>query len=87
MDLCAKHKPVKLLEKSIKEILWGPKLDVKVLDFLPQAQPMKGKFNKLDLLKIERAFSVKGSVGGKDQDTNWGRKNTCEPHIQDNNSL
>lgn len=70
MDLCAKHKAVKVLEKSIKEILWDPRLGVKVLDFLPQAQPMKGKFNKLDLLKMKRAFSVKDSVGDKNQATN-----------------
>ena len=57
MDHSLKYKSIKLLGNNMKEIfmIWVRK----GCSYLPKTLPMKGKINKLDLIKMKNFCSVK----------------------------
>ena len=57
--LMSKYKTIKLLEKRVRENLQDLGLDKGVLDSTPKAWSIKGKIDKLDLMKITNICSVK----------------------------
>lgn len=63
MGLNVKHKIIKLLEENRKKSSGSrARLGKEFLDWSPKVQPIKGKIDKLDLIKIKDVYSVKDSV-------------------------
>lgn len=60
MDLNVKHKIIKLLEETRKN-LQGLELGKEFLGWSPEVQSIKGKVDKLDLIKIKNVWSAKDS--------------------------
>ena len=53
-DLNAKHKTMKTSGKNEGEYLWDLELEKESLDLTPKTRSIKGKSNKLDLIKIKK---------------------------------
>lgn len=70
------HKSIKLLQKKERgkkgENIQDLRLGKELLDLTPKVQSIKGKADKLDLIKIKNLCSVKGSLKKmKRQGENW----------------